>query len=110
MEPDNSAPYTQADHPPPTTAVVDAAIQLFAQLVPSQDLSAVSKALSLLLDAIKSPKLDKNVGRKAAVKVNASVALVLTLRAATGSHFKNAKDTLGSAQVSTLLASFLKVS
>lgn len=72
-------------------------------------MNATSRALSELLEVVKSPKLDKNVGRKAAVTMNAAVALVLALRATTAGGGKSGKDTLGSVQVSTSLASFLKV-
>ncbi|KAF8998676.1 armadillo-type protein [Cyathus striatus] len=59
--------------PPPYTAVVDSAIELFANTV---------KIITLLLENVHSPKLEKNTGRKAAVFVNAVVALLLAMGSA----------------------------
>ncbi|PFH53326.1 hypothetical protein AMATHDRAFT_55203 [Amanita thiersii Skay4041] len=99
--------YHLIEPPPPTTAVVDAAVELFAQLLPMQDVTTTTKTISTLLESVRSQKLDRNVGRKAAVFVNAVVALVLALRNAMGSsHAKQAKDALGNAQVTTLLSPF----
>jgi hypothetical protein len=89
---------------------VDTAIELFAQLLPLQDLTSTVKILTLLLESIRSPKLEKNTGRKAAVFINAAVAVVLALRQIMAStQSRRAKDTFGSTQVTTLLSPFLKV-
>ncbi|KIL59187.1 hypothetical protein M378DRAFT_27111 [Amanita muscaria Koide BX008] len=94
--------------PPPTTAVADAAVELFAQLLPLQDLAVATRTVTVLLEAVRSQKLDKNIGRKAAVSVNASIAIVLALRnAMTTTHAKQARDVLGNTQVTTLLSPFL---
>lgn len=60
---------------PPATAVVNSAIELFGLLLPFQDASSVSRTLRQMADSIKSPKLEKNMGRKMAVLVNATIAL-----------------------------------
>ncbi|KAF8630604.1 hypothetical protein AX15_002831 [Amanita polypyramis BW_CC] len=100
--------YRLIEPSPPLTAVVDAAVELFAQLLPLQDLAIATRTVNTLLDAIRSSKLEKNVGRKVAVSVNASVAIVLALRNATTSvHARQARDILGSTQITTLLSSFL---
>lgn len=88
---------------------MDAAIELFSQLLPIQDLTSTSKIVSQLIDSVRSPKLEKNTGRKSAVSINASVALVLALRQATTSHFRHSRDTLGNAQITKNLGPFLKV-
>lgn len=89
---------------------MDSAIELFAQLLPLQDLSSCTKTITQLLGSVRSPKFEKNVGRRAAVNVNAAVAIVMALRVATtGQNFRHAKETLGSVQVTGLLSSFLKV-
>lgn len=94
---------------PPDTAVVDASIRLFSQLFPVQDASTAAKVLGHLVDSVKSPKLERNVGRKAAVTVNAVVALVLGLREATNVHQRRCKETLGASQVTSAISGFLKV-
>ncbi|KIK24912.1 hypothetical protein PISMIDRAFT_97684, partial [Pisolithus microcarpus 441] len=96
------------DPPPPPTAVVNAAIELFARLLPSQDLTTTTRLVTQLTELVKSPKLDRNAGRKAAVVVNAAVATVQTLRYATTTHYRQARETLGHLQVTTALTGFLK--
>ncbi|KAF7335364.1 Clathrin-coated vesicle protein [Mycena sanguinolenta] len=105
----SNAEYHLEEPPPANTSVVDTAIELFAQLLPLQDLASTVKILTLLLDSVRSPKLEKNTGRKAAIFINATVALVLALRHAMASaQFRRAKDVFGSTQVTTLLSPFLK--
>lgn len=104
-----AADYRLLESPPPATSVVDAAIDLFAQLLPLQDLTSTSRIVSQLVDSVRSVKLEKNTGRKSAVSINAAVALVLALRQATSSHIRHPRDTLGSSQVTSALAPFLKV-
>ncbi|KAJ6450153.1 clathrin-coated vesicle protein [Mycena sanguinolenta] len=105
----SNAEYHLEEPPPANTSVVDTAIELFAQLLPLQDLASTVKILTLLLESVRSPKLEKNTGRKAAIFINATVALVLALRHAMASaQFRRAKDVFGSTQVTTLLSPFLK--
>lgn len=101
--------YQLLEPPPPATSVVDTAIDLFAQLLPLQDLITTTRIITQLLDSVRSQKLEKNSGRKAAVSINGVVALVLALRHATTSHFRQARETFGSSQISSLLSPFLKV-
>lgn len=99
-----------SEPPPALTAVVDAAIALFAQLLPLQDLGSTMRIVSQMLDCINSPKLEKNLGRKSAASINTIVALVLTLRQAMASQLRRTRETLGNPQVTTLLTPFLKAS
>ncbi|KAF8630901.1 hypothetical protein AX17_005259 [Amanita inopinata Kibby_2008] len=100
--------YHLAESPPPTTAVVDVAVELFSQLLPLQDLTITTRTINALLESVRSQKLDRNVGRKAAVFVNAVVAIVLALRNAMSvTHTKQARDALGNSQVTNLLSPFL---
>jgi len=109
-EPSISQAESQVFEPPPAaTSVVDAAIDLFAQLLPLQDASGTVRIMTHLLESVRSPKLEKNSGRKGAVLINAAIALVLALRHASTSHFRRARETFGSSQVTAVLASFLKV-
>lgn len=98
----------EQEPPPPATAIVDAAIDLFARLLPLQDTTSTVRTITQLLEAVRSPRLEKNTGRKAAATINATIALALTLRNATTSHYRQARDTFGSSQVTTLLSPFLK--
>ncbi|KDR82328.1 hypothetical protein GALMADRAFT_237575 [Galerina marginata CBS 339.88] len=99
--------YQLIEPPPPATSVVDTAIELFSKLLPLQDLTSTQKVISQLLESVRSPKLEKNAGRKAAVLVNANVALVLALRIASTSYFRQSKDTFGNTQITSLLSPFL---
>ena len=101
--------YQLNEPPPPATSVVDTAIELFARLLPLQGLMASIKIITQLVESVKSPKLEKNAGRKAAVFINATIALVLALRNATFSQFRQARDTFGSTQITSLLSPFLMV-
>ncbi|KAJ8482572.1 hypothetical protein ONZ51_g5279 [Trametes cubensis] len=100
---DNSC---RAPEPPPAaTAAVDAAIMLFAQLLPLQDVAQTTRLVTQLLNSVGSPKLEKNTGRKAAALVNTTFAIVFALRQGTSA---SARQVLGNAQVATPLATFLK--
>ncbi|THU92726.1 clathrin-coated vesicle protein [Dendrothele bispora CBS 962.96] len=103
-----TAEYRLVEQPPAFTSVVDSAIELFSLLLPLQDLSSTARTINQLLESVRSPKMEKNVGRKAAVSINASIALVLSLRNATTNHFQKARETFGSPQVTSLLSPFLK--
>ncbi|KAG7093998.1 hypothetical protein E1B28_007627 [Marasmius oreades] len=105
---DSSTGFQLVELPPPATAVVDASIELFAQLLPLQDLTSSSRALTQLLESVRSPKFDKNVGRKAAALVNASTALVLTLRHACNAQSREVREPFGTSQITSLLSPFLK--
>jgi hypothetical protein len=94
---------------PPLTQVVDAALALFARLLPLQDSASAARLLTFMIDSVKSPKYDKNVGRKAAVQVNAAIAILLAMRQAMASPSKHVREVFGSTAVTTPLSSFLKV-
>jgi len=100
--------YQLFESPPPATSVIDTAIELFARLLPLQELPSTAKYIQQVLELVRSPKLDKNVGRKSAVFVNVIVAFVLVLRHVMTTQIKQAKETFGSPQVTTLLSPFLK--
>ncbi|KAI9509814.1 clathrin-coated vesicle protein [Russula earlei] len=93
---------------PPLTQVVDAALVLFACLLPLQDSSSAARLLAFMIDSVKAPKYDKNVGRKAAVQVNATIAILLAIRQAMASLSKHEREVFGSTAVTTPLSSFLK--
>ncbi|KAF5377759.1 hypothetical protein D9757_008083 [Collybiopsis confluens] len=105
----SSSEHQIVEPPPPATSVVDSAINLFAELLPLQDLNSITRTITHLLESVRSPKLEKNVGRRAAVLVNASIALVLALRSATSLHFRESRESFGTPQLTGLLSSFLKV-
>ena len=111
----SDAEYQLVEPPPSSTSVVDTSIELFARLLPLQDVQTTQKVITQLLESIKSPKLDKNAGRKMAVNVNAVVGIVLALRNAmgagpTGGHgSRQARETFGSAGITGMLSPFLMV-
>lgn len=96
------------EFPPPLTQAVDAALALFARLLPLQDPTSAARLITLMIDSVKSPKYDKNIGRKAAVQVNATIAILLALRQAMTSPSKHIREVFGSPGVTTPLSSFLK--
>ncbi|KAF9474335.1 clathrin-coated vesicle protein [Pholiota conissans] len=99
--------YILSEPPAPSTAVVNSAIELFSHLLPLQDLQSTAKIIAQLLESVRSPKLEKNTGRKAAVFVNATVALLMALRYASLTQLRQARDTFGSSQITSLLSPFL---
>ena len=83
----------------PTTAVVNAAVEPFAQLLPLQEPTIYIWTFNTLLEAVLSSKLEKNICCRVAIMVYASIAIVLALRNAMSSmHAKQARDVLGSTQ------------
>ncbi|CAO1639306.1 unnamed protein product [Sympodiomycopsis kandeliae] len=66
--------------PPPATAMVDAAMELFAALVPFQNRNVQIAAFETMLRYTRSNKTDKNPGRRAAIQVNCSVAALGALK------------------------------
>jgi HEAT repeat-containing protein 5 len=94
---------------PPSTSVVDTAIDLFAQLLPLQDLASASLTISQILEHVNSMKSDRNAGRKAAVSVNTATAFVLSLRHAASHHTRQSRESLGDSQVAAVMSSFLMV-
>ncbi|KAI0277285.1 clathrin-coated vesicle protein [Russula aff. rugulosa BPL654] len=96
------------EFPPPLTQVVDAALALFARLLPLQDSASAGRLITFMIDSVKSPKYDKNIGRKAAVQVNAAIAILLAIRQAMTSPSKHVREVFGSTAVTTPLSSFLK--
>ncbi|CAE6356393.1 unnamed protein product [Rhizoctonia solani] len=94
--------------PPPATAIVNAAITLFASLLPTQEHSSVYSNVQFLIESCRSSKLDRNAGRKAAVLVNTAVALTRTLRIATETGGRKARDNIGNPTVVGPLSELLQ--
>lgn len=94
--------------PAAPTGVVDAALELFSLLLPVQDLGTIERYVSRVIDSVKSPKLERNAGRKSAAVLNAAVGFILALRHST-QNSRRARDTFGSPQISQVLAKFAKV-
>ena len=88
--------------------MVDYAIQLFSLLLPIQDQDSAARAVKELVDSTRSSRLDRNAGRRAAVLINANIALCLALRAAT-SNVRQGREALGNSKVTSTLSGFLKV-
>ena len=90
------------------TSVVDHAVQLFSLLLPIQDQESAARAVKELVDSTRSPRLDRNAGRRAAVLINANIALCLALRTAV-INVRQGREALGSSKVTSTLSGFLKV-
>ncbi|KZV63558.1 clathrin-coated vesicle protein [Peniophora sp. CONT] len=105
---DASAASPWSEAAPAATQAVDAGLNLFASLLPLQTGTDTTRTLTLLSDAVRSPKFERNVGRKAAARVNATLAIVLTLRQAMKTPTRQIRDVFASSGVSNVLSSFLK--
>lgn len=95
--------------PPPATGVVDAAIELFALILPTQDLPTHMKVLEQLVSFVQSPKVERNPGRRMAILVNASVAVVGALRTTMMPASKKLGDSMAVPQVNKQLREIAKV-
>jgi hypothetical protein len=95
---------------PPTTAVVDSSIKLFSQLLPVQDGSSALNTVNQLVSEMKSPKFEKNIGRRAAVHVNSVTAVVTALRSVMDGPHRSARATLSQPNITMPLSTSLKVS
>ncbi|KAF5360701.1 hypothetical protein D9756_004485 [Leucocoprinus leucothites] len=99
--------YQLLESPPPAASVTDTAIELFVQLLPSQDLLSTVEFIQQVSEFVRSSKFDKNLGHKSAVFVNATIALVLVPCYATVAQSRQVKETFRSSQVTTSLSAFL---
>ena len=88
---------------------MDSAIRLFSELFVLQDPPTAVRILTQIIESVRSTKLEKNAGRKAAVVINVAVAVALSLRCVTANSSRRVKDIFGDEQVVPLLSSFLKV-
>ncbi|KAI0311044.1 clathrin-coated vesicle protein [Amylostereum chailletii] len=105
---ESGADASWPEFPPAATQVVDAGLHLFAYLLPLQDLNTTGRTIAMLVDTVRSPRFDRNVGRKAAVQVNATMAIVLALRQASAASTRAVRDVFGSANITSILSSYLK--
>ncbi len=69
---------------PPATEVINAAITLFAMALPLQGSMVQEGALGQLANFLSSTTSRKDPGRRAAVTINAAMALLGTLKVAVG--------------------------
>ncbi|CEH18868.1 Uncharacterized conserved protein [Ceraceosorus bombacis] len=81
--------------PPPVTAMIDAAIDLFAAVYPFQPREIQISSIETLLGYCRSSRLEKNPGRKQAVQLNASACLLGALRVATNSGSRGSRRAAG---------------
>ncbi|THH16286.1 hypothetical protein EW146_g4324 [Bondarzewia mesenterica] len=107
---DFSTELSWPEFSPAATAVVDAGLNLFAHLLPLQDVASASRTITQLIDSVRSPKFDKNIGRKAAAFTNATTSILLSLRQAMVSPSRQARDIFGSSQMTAPISAFLKAS
>lgn len=96
---------------PAATAVVDAALDLFAALAPAaHDPDALAKLIAQINAHVRSSKLERNPAKKMAVFVNAVEALRRALRSAmsSSSGSRKARDMMGSPQVANAIRELLQ--
>ena len=93
---------------PPATEVINAAISLFAVAFPLQAPKIQEGVLEQLATHISSPFLQRDPGRRAAVTVNAAMALLSTLKVGTGETMADKGD-IRSATVEKVMDELLKV-
>jgi HEAT repeat-containing protein 5 len=74
---------------PPSTALVDAAIDLFSQMVLDQPMKIQESAFTHIAARLGDPSLARNAGRKAAVTINVVTALSKALSKLTNRSFKD---------------------
>lgn len=98
----------QPTSPAALTAAVNSGILLFAQLLPLQDPPSTARMVTKLIESVNSSRSEKNPGRKFAVLFNATVALLIAFKQTSGAS-KRLSDALSNPQVTSTLASFLKV-
>ncbi|KAL1916261.1 uncharacterized protein VTP21DRAFT_5878 [Calcarisporiella thermophila] len=95
--------------PPPATALIDVAIEIFAMLLPIQPSQSQESMLEHLLTMWKSPKLDRAPGRKVAVQVNVSLALLGAMkRVRVGARRGEVQPAVESARVQSLMQSIIQ--
>ncbi len=93
---------------PPSTQVVNSAINLFAISLPLQPPKIQESILEQLVTFLSSNGLQRDPGRKAAMAVNIATALLVTLQVATKETMSAAGD-LRSPAVEKALQGLLRV-
>ncbi|KDQ54486.1 hypothetical protein JAAARDRAFT_80176 [Jaapia argillacea MUCL 33604] len=104
----NFATQERIEPPPAATAVVNAAISLFAEILPLQDVPSIVRVLNQVVEYIRSPRLERNAGRKAAVTVNTMAVILLVMRQASVPHHRRSRESLADPQVTSVLSPFIK--
>ena len=94
---------------PPATEVTNSSIALFALALPLQTSKVQEVILEQLAGFLKSPSLQRNPGRKAAVTVNVAFALLATLKVTVGEVSASRGD-LRNSSVEKCIERILKVS
>ena len=91
---------------PPTTALIDAAIDLFSQMVIDQPTKIQESAFTLIAASIGDGNLARNVSRKAAVTNNIVIALS---KALPSQSYRGLKSVMESERARTMVLEVLKV-
>lgn len=95
---------TRTDPPlPSSTALVDASIDLFANLLPKQTMKVQESILEQLVGFHASPILQKDVGRKNAVLVNTGIAILEVCKLAQSDGSTRGKVLKGDATCKTIM-------
>jgi len=95
---------------PTATGVIDAAIELFAILLPCQSSALQGSLMDDLSKMLKSSTLDKNPGRKMAIQVNAVVSILGATKYAMAESKRSEHRPFEGPLASSLSQSILRVS
>lgn len=95
---------------PVATGIIDAAIELFAVLLPLQSSALQGSLIEELSKMLKSSSLDKNPGRKMAIQVNTVVAILGATKNAMSEGKRHEQRAFEGPIASSLSQSILRVS
>lgn len=94
---------------PPATEVVNSAIALFAMVLPLQGPKIQESMLEQLNTFLSAKRIQRDPGRKAAITINISLAILATLKISSGETAAN-PGSLKSPAVEKCLEEILRVS
>lgn len=92
------------------SGVVDSALDLFQKLLAFQSVDTLMQATTLMTNHLRSPKMEKNPGRRQAVTYNVVEALRCSLAVGERSAGRKAKDNISNAGVLSNIRTLLQVS
>lgn len=91
------------------TGVIDASLLLFQELLPKQPVNALMQAVTLMNNHLRSPKMERNAGRRQAALYNVILALQRALENAWQNNSRQARESIGHGSVTGLIKRLLQV-
>lgn len=102
--------FSHAVAVPPQSGVIDAALLLFQEIFAIQNVDTLMQATTLMTNHLRSPKIERNPGRKQAVLYNIVEALRCGLAHGEGLGARKSKDSVANSGVLANIRSLLQVS